>query len=278
MRDLASLLKSNPEIIGELAQMLAGMGRGNDRILAHITPEEAATLKANGGSGTINPMTGLPEFTDYGDYGFSGGGSDADYGWFGEDDGASIDGMGRGGSPAPGQEGYFDQETGQKVGPKETNPDETWENMSKAKARDDDFNQGPPDNPWYMNAAANPGKFLGDFATRNAGTIGAIGGGLLGGPIGAAAGSLIGDLGISGKGVGESVMGAAGGALGAGAAGLAGGMAGSYGGARAGQAMDAGAMGFAQGAPGMTQGVAGMGSPWDYGGGNYYDQFGRRIG
>jgi hypothetical protein len=31
-------------------------------MLAHINPQEAALLKAHGGSGTINPHTGLPEF------------------------------------------------------------------------------------------------------------------------------------------------------------------------------------------------------------------------
>jgi len=31
-------------------------------MLAHVNPEEAALLKARGGSGTINPQTGLPEF------------------------------------------------------------------------------------------------------------------------------------------------------------------------------------------------------------------------
>jgi len=41
---------------------LAAQGRFGDTMLAHITPTEAAMLKAMGGSGTINPMTGLPEF------------------------------------------------------------------------------------------------------------------------------------------------------------------------------------------------------------------------
>ena len=45
-----------------LAQQLQSQGRGNDTILAHITPEEAAMLEAAGGSGTLNPETGLPEF------------------------------------------------------------------------------------------------------------------------------------------------------------------------------------------------------------------------
>jgi len=46
----------------QLAQKLAAHGRGGDTILAHINPEEAALLKARGGSGAINPHTGLPEF------------------------------------------------------------------------------------------------------------------------------------------------------------------------------------------------------------------------
>lgn len=37
-------------------------GRGGDTILAHINPLEAKILKKAGGSGTINPDTGLPEF------------------------------------------------------------------------------------------------------------------------------------------------------------------------------------------------------------------------
>jgi hypothetical protein len=50
--------------IAQLAEMIRQMGRGNDKILAHITPEEAAMLKEQGGSGEINPMTGLPEFQE----------------------------------------------------------------------------------------------------------------------------------------------------------------------------------------------------------------------
>jgi hypothetical protein len=50
--------------VAELADMIRRFGRGEDKILAHITPEEAAMLKEQGGSGTINPMTGLPEFQE----------------------------------------------------------------------------------------------------------------------------------------------------------------------------------------------------------------------
>jgi hypothetical protein len=48
--------------LAEVAQALASKGRGGDTILAHINPQEAALLKRMGGSGTINPATGLPEF------------------------------------------------------------------------------------------------------------------------------------------------------------------------------------------------------------------------
>jgi hypothetical protein len=44
------------------AEMLRERGRGDDTVLAHITPEEAGILKLMGGSGTINPHTGLPEY------------------------------------------------------------------------------------------------------------------------------------------------------------------------------------------------------------------------
>ena len=44
------------------AEQLRERGRGDDTILAHITPEEAGILKLMGGSGAINPYTGLPEF------------------------------------------------------------------------------------------------------------------------------------------------------------------------------------------------------------------------
>ena len=54
--------------VAQLAEMIRRFGRGEDKILAHITPEEAAKLKEMGGSGTINPMTGLPEFQEE-DYG-----------------------------------------------------------------------------------------------------------------------------------------------------------------------------------------------------------------
>jgi hypothetical protein len=46
----------------EMAERVRAAGRGEDTVLAHITPEEAGILQLLGGSGTINPRTGQPEF------------------------------------------------------------------------------------------------------------------------------------------------------------------------------------------------------------------------
>jgi hypothetical protein len=45
-----------------IAKAIASYGRNGDTMLAHITPAEARMLRRRGGSGTINPATGLPEF------------------------------------------------------------------------------------------------------------------------------------------------------------------------------------------------------------------------
>ena len=48
--------------IAEAARLVASKGRHGDTMLAHINPEEARLLRSRGGSGTINPATGLPEY------------------------------------------------------------------------------------------------------------------------------------------------------------------------------------------------------------------------
>lgn len=62
------LMKSLSADLPALAELIRSQGRGRDTILAHITPQEAALLKKRGGSGSMNPSTGLPEFQEY--YGF----------------------------------------------------------------------------------------------------------------------------------------------------------------------------------------------------------------
>lgn len=48
--------------IADAARLVASKGRNGDTMLAHITPGEARLLRSRGGSGTINPETGLPEY------------------------------------------------------------------------------------------------------------------------------------------------------------------------------------------------------------------------
>lgn len=110
-----------------LAMLLQSMGRGNDTILAHITPREAKKLKREGGRGSRNPETGLLEFdNDFGasfpltydtpsydvpSYGggdfFYGGSSDPTAGAYqGADYTPQADLMSFGGAPVGGGEGF----------------------------------------------------------------------------------------------------------------------------------------------------------------------------
>jgi hypothetical protein len=46
-----------------MAREMAAAGRNGDTVLAHISPVEARMLRRYGGSGTTNPVTGLPEYS-----------------------------------------------------------------------------------------------------------------------------------------------------------------------------------------------------------------------
>lgn len=60
---VAAMLAPGEHVIpSSLVQAVAQQGRSGDTMLAHINPAEAAVLKMLGGSGTVNPATGLPEF------------------------------------------------------------------------------------------------------------------------------------------------------------------------------------------------------------------------
>ena len=74
--------KMDPVMMRKMAMALQSQGRGKDKYLAHINPKEARMLKAMGGSGKINPRTGLMEFQeedddfDIGSDGYYGGTGD----------------------------------------------------------------------------------------------------------------------------------------------------------------------------------------------------------
>lgn len=48
--------------LAQVAERLRKEGRDGDTVLAHISPFEASILRQYGGSGSINPVTGLPEY------------------------------------------------------------------------------------------------------------------------------------------------------------------------------------------------------------------------
>ncbi len=81
--------------IQQMAAILQGFGRGGDTMLAHINPEEAMLLNEVTDGGTINPVTGMPEFfiegeiggydnpdfgSDFSDMSFGSGMDDVDMG------------------------------------------------------------------------------------------------------------------------------------------------------------------------------------------------------
>jgi hypothetical protein len=61
---LAIAAKNLEPYAGEpgIGDVLAKKGRGGDTMMAHVNPQEMQMLQATGGSGTINPATGQPEF------------------------------------------------------------------------------------------------------------------------------------------------------------------------------------------------------------------------
>ena len=95
------MAKLAADLDGSLMDRLASKGRFGDTMVAHINPQEAQMLMKEGGAGTINPMTGLPEFYDMGEFGGDDYGSyDADF-----SSGYSDDGIGYDDSTGIGEEG-----------------------------------------------------------------------------------------------------------------------------------------------------------------------------
>jgi hypothetical protein len=83
----------------DLARLLGSKGRHGDTLVAHISPLEAAILRLLGGSGTINPKTGLPEF-----WGLGGGASSGGHGDTGDGTGGAASGSKSGGNGGRGNE------------------------------------------------------------------------------------------------------------------------------------------------------------------------------
>ncbi len=85
-----------------IGQQLAKYGRGQDSMLAHITPYEASLLKKMGGSGKRNPVTGLLEFergSSSGEGAGAGGGRGGEGAGGGGNDPFGAEGFGGMGAP-----------------------------------------------------------------------------------------------------------------------------------------------------------------------------------
>ena len=132
----------NPESLKGMASLLQQYGRKGDTILAHINPREAMLLNNVTDGGSVNPMTGMPEFYD-------------------EDEGSDMDGPGIGGaetasSPGTGvgdQQG-FDPDADSGEGPGVDPSDSTGEGGSWGY---DDVSMDPAPPP-----GGNPGGAPGD--------------------------------------------------------------------------------------------------------------------
>lgn len=61
---MATVAQSLAPYAGEpgIGDVLASKGRNGDTMMAHVNPQEMQLLQSVGGSGTINPATGQPEF------------------------------------------------------------------------------------------------------------------------------------------------------------------------------------------------------------------------
>lgn len=103
LSEATSATKDRPGLLDDAAR-LAEAGRRGDKVIAHITPEEAALLKARGGSGTVNPRTGLLEFFEGSDQADSHGSNSS--GMVGGDPSGGAPGgnMGGGSVTTPGEQ------------------------------------------------------------------------------------------------------------------------------------------------------------------------------
>lgn len=109
-REAALLEKLMPEAAGPVITrgLLAEAGRRGDDRVTRLIPAEAALLKARGGSGTVNPITGLREYGDgMGGSDNPGGGHNADGPGGNPGGGGYGGGYGPGPSSSPGGGGYY---------------------------------------------------------------------------------------------------------------------------------------------------------------------------
>lgn len=105
----------------EALEVVRRQGRNGDSELAHVNPREAAILRAMGGSGTVNPKTGLREYfmdsgSPAGDYGGFMGDTTGANSDFGGPVGGYGESAGVGAAPSPTTPQGSEQSFGERVG------------------------------------------------------------------------------------------------------------------------------------------------------------------
>lgn len=150
-------------------------GTGSDTMLAHVNPEEAKLLKSLGGSGTINPNTGLVQYDvdGTGSYGGSGDHAGSSWGGGGETSGGTTNGGEVGGVAGPDAYDTYGDFTGNNtpVGPGISAADQGWAPQEAG------MYSGPSKPSQTYDASNNWGLGIGDasaFAGTGKGVLGAL--------------------------------------------------------------------------------------------------------
>lgn len=185
----------------DLSTLLALLGHGSDNaaqggMVAHIGQKEAQNLKKDGGAGTINPITGLPQFyEDAGGSGTPGGAGQGGHSDLGGGNRGGMGGSGNGGGGGSATNSPTGQVPGATTpaGP-QVDPGSLlgpWGNATgNATINRSKQNVSPGDaakdfNKSLLNSLQNPNESLGTYGDQS--MLGKIGTGLLN-----AAGSVFG--------------------------------------------------------------------------------------
>lgn len=102
MHPVIAHLLANPQLRAGIERALAARGNRGDTMIAHLNPVEAAMLQRAGGSGSVNPRTGLRQFDPPGGSNAGGAGHAGDSGNNGGNGGGNA-GDGNGGYSGQGR-------------------------------------------------------------------------------------------------------------------------------------------------------------------------------
>jgi hypothetical protein len=163
----------NPESLKGMASLLQQYGRKGDTILAHINPREAMLLNNVTDGGSVNPMTGMPEFYDEGSdmdgpgIGGAETASDPGTGVGSDPDADSGEGPGVDPSDSTGEGGSwgYDDVSMDPAPPPGGNPGGAPGDQGSEEGIAGLFNEFMPDNPGILDVLTAPIETLISFFT-----------------------------------------------------------------------------------------------------------------